>query len=200
MRKITFVWIALLMLVGCEQAQNTLSSQESLQQAEVVSLKKVFKQEEILLPDQLFNKKSLASYEDMYAYLEGLYGKPVDLEKTESAEGIYLKVAYFLDEQTGTQYFAGQNTIPEYGQLSYSYFGIIAYSPEALDVALQKTDYYAYKKQILVSNSHNPFYHNGTGITYRKLAVTDDEMAYGISIFDEKEYTLYNEAVYQKTE
>lgn len=200
MKKLMVVVSLFVGLAGCSMSSTQPKSSSPSQQVESLSLQKEFKPSEVALPKERFNRKKQKTYAAFYDYLENQYGHPQDTVEKETADGNYLKTDYFLDDVTGTQYFVGQNTLAEHDDLIYTYFGILAYSQEALDIALQTTDYYTYKEDILASNPHRPFYVDGVGLSYRTIPVTETETAYGISIFSEKEYLAYNEVVYTETE
>lgn len=200
MKQLFLVSTVLLLLSGCGQPSAQTSSPSSSPEVAQLSLQKEFDPSDVRLPKELFNRKELNSYKAIYDYLENQYGHPQDKVEKETADGIYLKTEYFLDDVTGIQYFVGQNTVAGHEETVYTYFGILAYSKEALDVALQTTDYYVYKEEILASHTHRPFFTEGIGMSYRTIPVTETDTAYGVSIFSEEEYLAYNEAVYTKTE
>lgn len=177
----------------------SIRSVESEKQAEP-PLQQEIKEGEIENPKVKFNRSQLKTYDEIYGYLQKEFGEPISQEDKETSDGIFLKVAYFQSKATGNQYFVAQNKIPEFSSENFTYFGIIAYSPEALDMGLQVTEYYAHKEKILQSNRYNPYVLGDVSISYREIPVTDSQTAYGISIFNDKEYQTFNEATLEKTE
>lgn len=157
------------------------------------SLQKEIPLSAVKTPKEKFNRSKLKSYDDIYHYLETAFGKSIKTEKTETSKGVFLQAAYFKDQVSGNQYFVARNSIPSQSQKDFVYLGIIAYSPKALDIGLKMTDYYAYKDKILESNRYNPYVIGEAAISYREIAVTAKQKAYGISVFDKEEYDAFQE-------
>ncbi|MGT2923638.1 hypothetical protein ACVR0O_00295 [Streptococcus caviae] len=163
-------------------------------------LQKKFDADTVKMPEQKFNRSKLNTYSEIYSYLKSTFGKPIKSENTQTGDGIFLKADYFKDKISGNQYFVASNTIPDYSQSQFVYYGIIAYSQKALDIGLKTTDYYYQKKKILLSSRYDPYIMGDVAISYREIPVTKKQKAYGISIFNTKEYKTFQEAVLSKTE
>lgn len=163
-------------------------------------LQKKFNASDVKIPKRKFNRSKLTTYSEIYNYLKAEFGKPIKSKNTQTSDGILLKADYFKDKISGNQYFVANNSIPDYSQSQFVYYGIIAYSKKALDIGLKTTDYYSQKKKILLSNRYNPYVMDDVSISYREIPVTKKQKAYGVSIFNTKEYDVFQEAVLRKTE
>ncbi|MGT2751257.1 hypothetical protein ACVRXF_10235 [Streptococcus orisasini] len=163
-------------------------------------LQKKFDADTVKMPKQKFNRSKLNTYNEIYNYLKSAFGKPIKSENTQTGDGIFLKADYFKDKNSGNQYFVANNTIPNYSQSQFVYYGIISYSQKALDIGLTTTDYYYQKKKILLSSRYAPYMMGDVAISYREIPITKKQKAYGVSIFNTKEYKTFQEAVLSKTE
>lgn len=198
MKKYLLILLALIITALAYYSQS-IKSAENKKSAEP-KLQQEIKESSIEQPKVKFNRSQLKTYDEIYGYLQEEFGEPISQEDKETSEGIFLKASYFKSEATGNQYFVAQNKIPDYSSEDFTYFGIIAYSPEALDIGLQVTDYYDHKEEILQSNRYNPYVLDDVSISYREISVTDSQTAYGISIFNDREYQEFYEATLAKTE